>query len=244
MTSNAGELDGLQERLGGLLAAIALREPPAPTGAEDDAAGLIAAFGQLLDVMQRLEADRSLGSATATSADATELGGYAFSLMERVRQRLMPATPAEAAEAAGATAAFTAWIVRHGGRVGALDAVVDSLALLANQSPDPGALADLAVLMLDTVAAAAPIHAQDLDSANPGRPWRLLHLNAAIAATRSRRPQLMERAFALLEAHLPQDAAQFFQQGMRQMGLADYPQSVRSVMQKYFEQWNTAPAIH
>lgn len=244
VNSFAGELDELQERLGGPLAAIALRERPAAVAGDVDSAGLIAAFGQLLDVMQRLEAGRP---SAAAAADVTELGGYAFSLMERARRLLTPAAPAEAVELARATAAFTAWIVRRGGRIGDLGPVVDSLALLANRSPEPDELADLATLMLDTIVAAAPMHAQDPDSGIlgwPGRPWRLLHLNAGIAATRSRRPELMERAFALLEAHLPQDAAQFFQQGMRQLSLADYPESVRSVMKKYFDQWNTAPAIH
>lgn len=243
MNSFAGDLDELQERLGGPLAAIALRERPAAAAGDADSAGLIAAFGQLLDVMQRLEAGRP----AAAAADVTELGGCAFSLMERARHLLTPAGPAEAVELARATAAFTAWIVRRGGRIGDLEPVVDSLALLANRSPEPDQLADLAALMLDTVAAAAPMPAQDPDRGIPGwpgRPWRLLHLNAGIAATRSRRPELMERAFALLEAHLPQDAAQFFQQGMRQLDLADYPESVRSVMKKHFDQWNTAPAIH
>lgn len=240
MNSIAGDLDGLRERLGGLLAAIALQErPPAA-----DAAGLIAAFGHLLDVMQRLEADRSRRPEAATSADATELGGYAFSLMERARHLLTPAGPAEAEELARTTADFTAWIVRRGGRIDDLEPVVDGLALLANRSHEPAELAATAILMLDTVAAAAPLHAHDPDGTNPGRPWRLLHLNAGIAATRSRRPELMERAFALLETHLPQDAAQFFQQGIRQLGMTDYPESVRSVMKKYFDQWNTAPAIH
>ncbi len=57
-------------------------------------------------------------------------------------------------------------------------------------------------------------------------------------------PSLTERACAPPEARLPQDAAQFFPQGSRQVGMADAPESVRSVMKKTFDQWNTAPAIH
>jgi len=57
-------------------------------------------------------------------------------------------------------------------------------------------------------------------------------------------PSLTERACTPPEAHLPQDVAQFFQQGLQQVGIADDPESVRSVMKKTFDQWNTAPAIH
>ena len=91
---------------------------------------------------------------------------------------------------------------------------------------------------------AAAHYRQDLEPGNPGRPWRLLHMNLGIMATRSRRPDLMEQAFARLTRHLPDDAASFFQQGMQQVKLSDYPDSVRSVMAKYFDQWNNKPALH
>ena len=79
---------------------------------------------------------------------------------------------------------------------------------------------------------------------NPGRPWRLLHINLGIVATRSTRADLMEQAFSRLTRHLPKDAAQFFHQGMEQLKQIDYPEPVRSVMTKYYATWGNKPALH
>ncbi len=69
-------------------------------------------------------------------------------------------------------------------------------------------------------------------------PWRLLHLNWAIAATRSRDTGLMERVFDTLVATLPEAAPGFFREGMGEMERLDYPAPVRALMQRYFERWS------
>jgi len=77
-----------------------------------------------------------------------------------------------------------------------------------------------------------------------GRPWRVLLLNHCIVATRSHNTGLMEDAFALLSARLPEDAARFFTEGMQQMDALDYPQRVREVMEKYHRRWTVNRSLH
>ncbi len=90
----------------------------------------------------------------------------------------------------------------------------------------------------------APVIQQDLEKTNPGRPWRVLHLNRAIVATRTHQPDVMDEAFALLTQHLPEDAADFFTQGMEQMELLNYPPHVREVMDRYYRKWSVHRSLH
>ena len=91
--------------------------------------------------------------------------------------------------------------------------------------------------------ATANLIKQDLEKNNPGRPWRVLHLNRGIVATRTHNPELMEKVFDDLVRYLPEDAAAFFAEGMQQMEELDYPQHVRQVMHRYFDLW-TRPRMH
>ena len=86
--------------------------------------------------------------------------------------------------------------------------------------------------------------ARDLETVNPGRPWRLLNLNRAIVATRTHQPEVMEEAFSALAAQLPDDAPGFFTQGMEQMELLNYPPQVREVMDRYYKKWNVNRSLH
>jgi hypothetical protein len=84
---------------------------------------------------------------------------------------------------------------------------------------------------------------QDLEKNNPIRPWRILHLNRGIMATRTHNPALMERVFDDLVRYLPEDAPTFFAEGMQQMEALNYPQPVRQIMGRYFDRW-TRPRMH
>jgi len=117
-------------------------------------------------------------------------------------------------------------------------------------SPEQNARMELPSGQLDTlntgaiVAAASPVISQDLEKANPGRPWRALLLNQGIVATRSHDAGLMEQAFAVLTYYLPKDVGQFFTEGMQQMDALNYPEHVRAVMAKYHRQRNIDRSLH
>lgn len=241
------DLGRLQEQLGELLAELSIHGGESPASTDENPAHLIGAFGQLFEVMARMESDtiRNPGARTPEQMHSiTELGEFAFNLLDKSAHLLPSDDPARIEQLALLNIGFAHWVVRHAGEVQHLERIVDELAMLANHSDSTMALAELARVMLDIIDNAGPRYRQDLESSNPGRPWRLLHLNLGIVATRARRADLMEQAFDRLVRHLPQDASQFFHQGMQQIQLGDYPESVRTVMGRYFQHWGGKPALH
>lgn len=242
------ELEVLQEQLGELLAELTLATER-PT--EEDPLQLVAAFGQLFEVMTRLETDgqrTAVARPAETAQTVTELGEFAAGLLDKAA-RLLPGE--DAGGDAGRTEqlallhiGFVHWVLRQGGTIERLEPVIDDLAMLANRSNEADFLTAIGRIMLALVDGATAQQRQDLETHNPGRPWRLLHLNLGIVATRARRPELMEQAFQRLVQHLPQDAPQFFQHGMQQLQHGEYPDKVRSVMSDYFQHWTGKPALH
>ena len=76
------------------------------------------------------------------------------------------------------------------------------------------------------------------------RPWRILIINRAIIATRSHDAELMEMAFKSLVESLPEEAARFFEEGLEQMHLIDYPEHVQKLMQHYYLMYGTPQTLH
>jgi len=211
---------------------------------------LVETFQQLFDAMEQTEVsladDNSVQSGNQASPEAvTELGEYALELFDqsmRWANHLNLSVVLDRLQAF--TIAMARWIARHGGQLHHLEPVVDALALSANRAQDPGDLLALYQAMGEIIDAAAPVIRQDLEKTNPGRPWRVLHLNRAIVATRTHQPDVMDEAFAVLTGHLPEDAAGFFAQGMEQMDLLNYPPHVREVMDRYYRKWSVKRSLH
>jgi hypothetical protein len=139
---------------------------------------------------------------------------------------------------------FGLWIANHNGEIRILEPIVDALAYISNHSLKPDQLAIMCRHTANIIEAVASPIRQDLDDSNPGRPWRLLNLNYGIIATRSHEPDLMRTSFASLVHNIPDDVAEFFSEGMRQMEIIDYPPQVREVMQEYYEQWSKPQTLH
>ncbi len=140
--------------------------------------------------------------------------------------------------------AMARWIAHNGGQLFILEPVVDALAETSNQSQDAQQLLGLYQAMSEIMDATVAAIRQDLEKNNPGRPWRLLHLNRAIVATRTHQPDIMEEAFSVLARDLPEDAPRFFSEGMEQMDLLNYPPHVREVMDRFFRKWSVNRALH
>ena len=136
------------------------------------------------------------------------------------------------------------WIAHQGGLIDTLEPVVDAVAMVANNTRDPQALEALNSVIRQIIDAVPAVISQDLETLNPGRPWRLLLLNYCIVATRSHNTALMEAAFALLTKSLPTDAPRFFTEGMQQIDALNYPDHVREVMEKYHRKWNVDRSLH
>lgn len=131
------------------------------------------------------------------------------------------------------------WIVRHGGQITVLEPVVNALARQANAAQDPDVLSALFDRACGVIAYAAPGLAEAVDPADL-QPWLTLHFNCAIIATRTQRPELMAAAYDLLETHLPQHCAAFFEEGVRESQKPVYGDAVREMMRERLAKW-TAP---
>jgi hypothetical protein len=209
------------------------------------------AMQQLMDVLKRLDADMQGGARDHNDAgisktiDISELGDYGFSLLhdltEWAKTLNLEGCCARLRSVAGP---FALWLARHGGELRTLDPIVDALAAIANESQDRLLLEELCAAMGEVIDAVAPSIAEDADNSNPGRPWRMLNLNRGIVATRTHNPAVMESAFKVLVENLPEDAAEFFREGMLQMEALDYPEPVRRVMERHYKDWCQTHTLH
>lgn len=224
---------------------------PLAQEAESSPERLLAAMEQAIDVMQRAEADMT--SATAENAieqkDINQIGDYVLTLIEGLVGHAQSGTDAKTAEAQSRalmrlTIPVALWVARCGGRLEKLDLVVNALADYANEFRDTEQLAELTRVIKTIIDATSESVQQDLEQTNPMRPWRILHINYGIVATRSHDPQLIETAYDALVQNLPQDARQFFKEGLQQMDVIGYPESVREVVERYDRMWGAESTLH
>jgi len=135
------------------------------------------------------------------------------------------------------------WFAQHKLIIDDVEIIVNAISNTANLTQDQTILAELADVIDVIINAFAGEIKADLDKSNPGRPWRFLNLNQAIIATRSHDPKRMESVFEQLVFRLPEDAPGFFDEGMHQMDVIDYPDHVRNVMKTYYQLTNQ-PTLH
>ncbi len=210
---------------------------------------LIAALTKLLSLLRELEEQRT-GREPSPGAplgpqDIGVLGDYGTDLLSQLSgwaRRLNQSALAETFERLSLPLAC--WIARQGGEIANLVPVVNTAAALANGLRHPPDLERLFLALSEIITAISPSVSQDLDRSNPGRPWRILLINHAIVATRTRQPRLMEIGFRVLAEHLPEDAPAFFREGMEQMHALNYPDAVRRVMQRYFDACSNTSPLH
>jgi hypothetical protein len=231
----------LSSELAGLYAAS---QPPDET--DDDAPPQLAeAFARLAETLERLGQPDGAALDETPQETATELGEYALNLCQSALDRAGQLSAESLVEGFQTLTLDTAlWVAGRGGWILTLEPVVNALAALANHTHDESRLAALFRIADKVRAAVTPAIRRDLEKTDPGRPWRLLNMNRAIVATRAHRPELMVAAFDDLVAEFPEDAPQFFAQGMEQMDRLNYPGQVREVMEKYYLAWSVKRALH
>jgi hypothetical protein len=172
----------------------------------------------------------------ARGMDITALGDHGIDLLSQLAElasRLK--RPRLARDIEGLALPLAVWLARSDAEIITLYPVVNSAAALANRLREPRQLAELFLLLREIGAAVSPSVSQETSPADPNRPWRVFLFNQAIVATRSHQPALMEEAFDALTDQLPDEAPEFFREGMEQMDALDYPPEVRSVMEQWFQ---------
>ncbi|TNF98063.1 MAG: hypothetical protein EP297_09015 [Gammaproteobacteria bacterium] len=174
-------------------------------------------------------------------SNVTEIGDFVLQILQRIIKESGGMTPELANPL---TISIALWIAENHGEISMLEPVVDALSRMANQTQEHSELAALSRIASEIIDACEISIKNDLDNANPGRPWRVLNINHGIMATRSHNPDIMEEAFQSLIKRLPQDAPGFFKEGMSEMDRLGYPEHVREVMQRYNDQWNKPKTLH
>lgn len=204
---------------------------------------VIEATRQLLAILAHC--DKVDTSSVPSGLDLSELGDHGFIVLERLTEWAHTLQLQEAVQRLHATLPSLAlFIAARGGTLRVLEPLTNALAAIANELRDTAALEALDWVIRRIIAAVNPAIKQDMEKTNPGRPWRILLLNYCIVATRSHNSEHMEAAFETLVHYLPEEASAFFHEGMRQIDTLDYPQAVRSVMQRWYERWVGHHPLH
>ncbi len=212
---------------------------------------LLLAMDQAIDVMARADADRTVQkNMTAESMglleekDISKIGQYTLDLLEGMVAHVQNKTGEQNRELIRLSVPVSLWVARHGGKLSQIDMLVNSLAGYANEITDQHTLAQLAGVIREVIDACDDDICRDLEQTNMMRPWRILNLNYGIVATRSHQPELIEQAYDALIKNLPQDARQFFKEGMQQMDIIGYPDEVREVVERYNNTWGSESSLH
>lgn len=216
---------------------LSLQAGKAP--ADHNALQMIDALFQSVDIMERADADDQVVKSLKPES-ASEIADYVFNMLDQLaivaahrglQQQMLHlhrlALP------------VACWLHRHQGVITRLDILVNALASFANELTDPSRLEELSALAEKVVAMAAEDIRLDLDNTDPRRPWRVLNLNWGIIATRTHNTVVMQHTFDQLLKNIPQDAGNFFREGMQQMAVIHYPQHVKDMMEKYYRQFQT-----
>jgi len=212
---------------------------------------LLAAMNQAIDVMARADADRVVQKDMSAESmglleekDISKIGQYTLDLLEGMVAYVQNKTGGQNRELIRLSVPVSLWVARHGGKLSQIDMVVNSLAGYANEITEQHALAQLAGVIREVIDACDDEIRRDLEQTNMMRPWRILNLNYGIVATRSHQPELIEQAYDALVKNLPQDARQFFKEGMQQMDIIGYPDEVREVVERYNNMWGAESSLH
>lgn len=183
--------------------------------------------------------EETKGGADIDPDDITQVGEYGFNLLTELMQWTQINHRRDFTKIAHQLIlSLSLWVTKHQGELRTLEPIVDSFAKTANKTNDSDQLKQLVNMMDNIIQGCSDVIKSDGEQTNPLRPWRVIHLNRAITATRSHNTEIMHQAFQQLVNVFPLDAANFFSEGMQQMEKLDYPKDVRAVLQEYFNKYS------
>jgi hypothetical protein len=200
-------------------------------------AELMEAIDQFFNILASINMQASENH-VISSTEATDIGEHGFILLLKTIDLMDKLDlPHKRKEVEQVSLIFARWIIRYRGRIVHLEPVVNACAQLANLLQDKKALKVLYSLMTQIADGCTTEIKQDLEASDHQlRPWRLLHINRSIVATRSHDPEMMKKAFDELLVYLPHEADGFFAEGMKEMEALNYPPHVRNLMEFYYAQ--------
>jgi hypothetical protein len=201
---------------------------------------------RLIDILQLVDQQAENGQENTLSEDElNELGDYAINLlMDFSALATELKLTKQSHEFEDLTLPLALWMGRHLGQIKTLEPIVNALARLANTYQENAELEQLHEVSQELLKAVSPELKTRHNLETTLNPWHILLINQAIIATRSHRPGLIERAYEILTEYIPQEAPNFFKEGMSQMDALNYPQQVREVVEKYYNIWSSPRTLH
>ncbi len=170
----------------------------------------------------------------------TELADYAIDLVDRLQSQLWYLDIHDQRDALSRLfASLAVWFARQHATLNNLNGAADSFAILVNGENDAATLASMSQMMDELLQAASDEIKMDQDRSDQFRPWRVLNLNAGVAATRSFDTQLMENTFENMGRRLSYDMPGFLADGKRQASTQQVPQEVVDILNRFAEKWPT-----
>jgi len=201
---------------------------------------LASAMSDFFQIASALENGQELEDSEAIS----ELAHYALDLVDRLQSQLWYLDIHDQRDDLSRLfASLAVWFARHDAVLDNLKGAGDSFAILVNGENDKTELASMSRLMEELLDAASSEIKMDQDRSDIWRPWRVLNLNAGVAATRSFDVELIENTYATMGRRLPDDMPGFLADGKRQASTQQVPDEVRDVVNRHAEKWPT-PLAH
>lgn len=208
---------------------------------DNETAGPLAVASALSDFFQ-LAAALDSGQVVLEDDELAEFAEYGLDLLDRMAYQLLVLEVMEHRDnVALIFASIGIWFSRKDVTLENLEGIADGFGRLTNALSEPTDLAEMCRLMEEVAGVSSDKMRIDEDRSNPYRPWRVLNLNAGIAATRSLDPELMAQTFDNLGRRLPDDMPGFLADGRRNLILQNVPDAVREVIDRYAEKWPQTP---
>ncbi len=195
---------------------------------------LMTSMSQFFDVASTID-QQAADDHYISQREATEIGDHGFILLLKLSDLMEKLDlPHKRQEIEQISLIFARWVIQHKGQLNHIEPIVNAFAHSANSMKEKKSLIALVELMSLVIDASADSIKHDLESNNLYRPWRLLHINRGIVATRTHDEAIMRKVFDEMMFYLPQDASSFFSEGMQEMEALDYPPNVRKRIEEYY----------
>jgi hypothetical protein len=197
----------------------------------------------MVDLLELLYIHQTSGQNLSTD-ELTELSSYALNMLQALSQDAESIGYGNHLDFEDISFPLCLWLARHDAELEELDPLVNTLARLANAVNQPDQLETLFSQSTELLDALSVTLTQDLEQAMPDSALSVFLINRGIIATRSLNTDCMESAYDTIVEYLPEISHEFFAEGMEQMELLDYPEYVRNIVARYYNNTRSRTLLH